>query len=125
MRSSNPSRVRIALAGSVNSSRRILQALLKHHANVVGVLGLSPDASTNVSGYCRYDDLAHSRGIPYIDFRNINHHEVVEAARSWEPDLLFVVGLSQLVKPELLSVPRLGCVGFHPTWLPEGRGRAP
>ena len=41
------------------------------------------------------------------------------------PDLLFVTGLSQIVKPPLLNLPRIGCIGFHPTWLPKGRGRAP
>jgi len=36
-----------------------------------------------------------------------------------------VVGISQLVPAELRAVARIGAVGFHPTLLPEGRGRAP
>nr|WP_256734990.1 formyltransferase family protein [Variovorax sp. dw_954] len=53
----------------------------------------------------------------------INEHtsELKELA----PDLIFVVGLSQLISREILQIPRLGCVGFHPTALPRGRGRAP
>ena len=39
------------------------------------------------------------------------------------PDYMFVVGLSQLVGESMLSIPKIGCVGFHPTKLPEGRGR--
>lgn len=116
---------RIVLAGSVTSSRRTLQGLLRHQANVVGVLGLSHKAARNVSGYARLDDLAVSANIPYLDFDNINDPAVVTSVRAWQPDLLFVVGLSQLVKNDLLTIPTLGCIGFHPTWLPEGRGRAP
>ncbi|HEY0073490.1 MAG TPA: formyltransferase family protein [Abditibacteriaceae bacterium] len=116
---------RIACAGSVSSSYRVLQGLLRHKANVVGVLGLHPDVSAKVSGYCRMDNLAQDAGVPYADFRRINEPPIVDLVRHWQPDLLFVVGLSQLVGAELLSIPRLGCVGFHPTWLPEGRGRAP
>jgi len=116
---------RIVLAGSVGSSRRTLQALLRHRMNVVGVLGLSPDVARNVSGYVRLDDLAKSKNIPYAEFRNINEPMVEKTVCLWKPDLFFVVGLSQLVKSTLLKIPRLGCVGFHPTWLPEGRGRAP
>jgi len=116
---------RIVLAGSVGSSRRTLQGLLRHRANVVGVLGLSLEAAQNVSGYTRLDDLARSAHVPYVDFEKINAPEIIAAVRAWQPDLLFVVGLSQLVGNELLSVPTRGCVGFHPTWLPEGRGRAP
>jgi hypothetical protein len=41
------SRFRVILAGSVQSSRRILQGLLRNRANVIGVLGLSPEISKN------------------------------------------------------------------------------
>ena len=125
MTSTLPPQPRIVLAGSVVSSRRTLQALLRYRANVVGVLGVSEEVAGKVSGYARLDDLAEAANVPYMDFRNVNEPEVVEAVRAWKPDLFFVVGLSQLVKQELLSVPTMGSVGFHPTWLPKGRGRAP
>jgi methionyl-tRNA formyltransferase len=115
----------IALAGSVGSSLRTLQALLRNRMRVVGVLGLDPAKSASVSGYTRLDSTALAAGIPYCDFEDINHPETVGRVRVWSPDVLFVVGLSQLVKKDLLAIPRLGCVGFHPTRLPEGRGRAP
>jgi methionyl-tRNA formyltransferase len=92
--------------------------------NVRGVLGLAASHSVGVSGYCRLDDVAASSDIPYWDFTNINDANVLRVVQSLSPDLLFVVGLSQLVKSDLLAVPVIGCIGFHPTWLPEGRGRA-
>jgi methionyl-tRNA formyltransferase len=115
----------IVLAGSVNSSYRTLQAFLRHRMNVVGVLDLSPLRSANVSGYTRMDALAQKSAVPYLEFEDINAPRIVDAVRKWAPDVIFIVGLSQLAKDELLSIPRLGCVGFHPTRLPEGRGRAP
>ena len=116
---------RIVVAGAVQSTRRILEGLLRNGADVVGVLGLSEKVSANVSGYERFDDLAHSHNIPYADFERINDSDIVELVRQWAPDLFFGVGFSQLVKQELLDIPRIGAVGFHPTLLPEGRGRAP
>lgn len=115
----------IVLAGSVGSSLRTLNGLLRNRMRVVGVLGLAPAKAANVSGYARLKDMARKAGIPYADFEDINRPETVARVRKWAPDVLFVVGLSQLVKPDLLAVPRLGCVGYHPTRLPEGRGRAP
>lgn len=112
---------RIVLAGSVSFSRVALEALLRNDANVVGILGLSEAKSVNVSDYARLDDL----DTPYRDFASINDPEIVEAVREWAPDVFFVVGLSQLVKEPLLSMAKLGPVGFHPTPLPKGRGRAP
>ncbi|MEZ4656450.1 MAG: methionyl-tRNA formyltransferase [Caldilineaceae bacterium] len=41
-----------------------------------------------------------------------------------EPDYLLVIGWSQLIKSELLQLPRRGAIGFHPALLPENRGRA-
>ena len=117
--------LRIVLAGSVGSSRLSLQALLRHRANVVGVLELLPDDPLAVSGFARLNDVAAEAGVPCVPFQKLNEPEIVSQVRDWQPDLLFVVGLSQLVKAELLSVPKLACVGFHPTMLPRGRGRAP
>ncbi len=119
------STIRIVLAGSVGSSRLTLQALLRHRANVVGVLELAPDDPAAISGFARLNDVAAEANVPCVGFQNINTPEIVAQVREWKPDLLFVVGLSQLVKSDLLSVPKLACVGFHPTLLPRGRGRAP
>ena len=117
--------LRIVLAGSVGSSRLILQALLRHRANVVGVLELQPDDPTAISGFARLHDVAAEADVPCVGFQKLNDPNIVEQVREWQPDLLFAVGLSQLVKAELLAVPKLACVGFHPTCLPRGRGRAP
>ena len=116
---------RVAFAGSVNTSRTTLEAIVANQCHLVGVLELDLSAAKGVSGYARLDDLASAAGVPCIGFRKINDQAVIDAVRNWRPDLLFVVGLSQLVGDELLALPRLGCVGFHPTLLPEGRGRAP
>jgi methionyl-tRNA formyltransferase len=115
----------IVLAGSVGSSLRILQTLIRNRMRVVGVLGLDAAKSAGVSGYTRLDSTAQAAGIPYLDFEDINRPEILARVRAWAPDVMFIVGLSQLVKKDLLAVPRLGCVGYHPTRLPEGRGRAP
>lgn len=88
---------KVVLAGSVSSSRRTLQALLRHGVQVVGILGLSPRKSTNVSGYCRLDDLAQSADVPFYEFEKINHPDVLRMVQKWSPDFLFVIGLSQLV----------------------------
>jgi methionyl-tRNA formyltransferase len=117
--------LRIALVGSVSSSAITLCSLLKNGANVVGVLGLRPENSANVSGYVDLKAIAGSNNIEYLAFEKINTSEIADHIEKWNLDILFVVGLSQLVGDRILKMPRLGCIGFHPTWLPQGRGRAP
>jgi methionyl-tRNA formyltransferase len=117
--------MKIALAGSVGLSRRTLEALVRHGADVAGVLGLAESESRLVSGYARMDEVAARAGIPYRDFAKLNAPEIVEQLEAWAPDVLFVVGISQMAGESVMRTARLGCVGFHPTRLPKGRGRAP
>ncbi len=116
---------KIALAGSVTSSLRTLQGLIRNGARMVGVLGLDEKASGNVSGFVSMENEARAAGIPFRAFEKINAQDVVETIRKWTPDIFFIVGLSQLAEKEILRIPRIGSVGFHPTRLPENRGRAP
>lgn len=114
---------RIVLAGSVNSTHTTLLKLIEHEMNLVGVFGLSSEKKCRVSGFRDLGPVCHRHGIPFWEFLNVNNPDIVELIRSLQPDLLFVVGLSQLVRDELLAVPANGVIGYHPTKLPEGRGR--
>ncbi|MBV6654399.1 MAG: methionyl-tRNA formyltransferase, partial [Mameliella sp.] len=82
-----------------------------------------PDSSKNVSGYQDLKPYAENHGIPSIHFNKINKEDAYDFAKQQNPDLLFVIGLSQMVREPLLSLARYGNVGFHPTRLPKGRGR--
>ena len=117
--------MRIVVAGATVSTYETLAALIRHGADVVGVLQLRGESSHTVTGFAKLDELASPHEIPCATFRNINDAEIVEQVRQWQPDLMFVVGLSQLVRAEMMAIPPRGCVGFHPTFLPAGRGRAP
>jgi len=115
--------MRVILIGSVNSSLVTLSKLLQHDLNVVAVLGLELDDKERVSGYVSLRKLAEDNHVPFIGFTKIN--EQSERIVALKPDLIFVVGLSQLVSPTIINAATYGCVGFHPTKLPQGRGRAP
>lgn len=40
------------------------------------------------------------------------------------PDFIFVAGWSELLSNEIIKVPRLGTIGFHPSKLPRDKGRS-
>jgi methionyl-tRNA formyltransferase len=48
-----------------------------------------------------------------------------EKLQALRPDLILVVAYGQLLKQNVLSVPRLGCVNIHSSLLPRWRGAAP
>lgn len=116
---------RIVLAGSVTSSLATLKKLVAHNLNVVGVLGYEPADHSLVSGYVNMHDYCLQNNIPYAPFKKISSPATRQILTDWQPDIFFVVGLSQLVPEDMLAIAKLGNIGFHPTVLPKGRGRAP
>ncbi|MCK6604130.1 MAG: methionyl-tRNA formyltransferase [Bacteroidia bacterium] len=118
-----PDNPRIILIGSVNSTLRTLKKLIDHKMNVIGVLGLDPIKHKNVSGYQNMAEVCAKNILNYYEFTSINDINTIDILKNLRPDIIFVVGLSQLIKSEVLSIPKVCCIGFHPTKLPNGRGR--
>lgn len=116
-------RSKIAIAGAVNSSLTALLKLIEHNCNVVAVLSLNPQKSKHVSGYKDLKKVADKNDISSLYFDNINDENVYAYLEEKKIDLLFIIGLSQIVKKTLLDLPSIGSIGFHPTKLPKGRGR--
>ncbi len=116
--------MRIVLVGAVGSTRIALQALSEWPGGLTALATLPPARSARHSDYEDLRPLAGRLGVPVIEAINVNAPASLYALRELEPDLVMVIGWSQLCGPEFLQVPRLGAVGFHPAPLPEFRGRA-
>lgn len=112
------------LIGSVGSSKQMLEAMIEVGFPITCVFSLDEEASSNVSGYQPIHEIAERNGIAYKKFKKINDRENAEIIRRIAPDYIFVIGLSQLVKKEIIDSAKFGVVGFHPTALPKMRGRA-
>lgn len=110
--------------GSVLSSNVILEELLNSEIEVSMVFSLDEKYSENVSGYYPIHTTAERYNVPYKKFRKINEAENIDLISKIAPDFIFVIGLSQLVDKKIISIPRKGVIGFHPTPLPKFRGRA-
>ncbi len=64
-------------------------------------------------------------GLPVLQPKSINKPEVVAHLRALNLDLLVVAAFGQLLRSEVLHLPRLGCVNIHASLLPKYRGAAP
>ena len=63
--------------------------------------------------------------IPTLDTCKINEKRTVDWIKRQKPNVIFCVGWSQIISSEILSIPSLGVIGFHPSALPANRGRHP
>jgi methionyl-tRNA formyltransferase len=105
--------------------RDCLQAAAAAGAEIVGVVTLPGPIDPNRSGQCSFDDVAARHDAALIEARDVNALETLNAVRKLEPELIFVVGWSQLVHDPFIAIAREGVFGMHPTLLPRHRGRAP
>ncbi len=113
------------LIGSVSSTLSVLEALGAARANLVGVCGLDAAAAAGVSDYVDLAEPAARGGARYVPFRKISEPALVDFLTQARPDFVWVIGLSQIFPERFFALAARGCIGFHPTRLPEGRGRAP
>ena len=117
--------MKAAFIGSVAFSSRMLPVLLGSDPSIktAAVFSIPPAHSTPISDYADLAPQAHKASVPHYPFRKINDSSVLAAFESIRPDCTFVLGLSQLLSPELLRLTGL-TIGTHPALLPDGRGRA-
>jgi methionyl-tRNA formyltransferase len=103
--------------------RVCLEATADAGAEIVGVVTLPRPIDPNRSGQAVFDDLAEKFGAPLLETADVNADETVAAVRELEPELIFVVGWSQLVRNDFIALAPRGVYGMHPTLLPRHRGR--
>lgn len=65
------------------------------------------------------------RSIPVLEPTTLRSPDVVEDLRRLQPTLMVVVDYGLIIPPEVLAIPRLGCINGHASILPRWRGAAP
>lgn len=115
--------MRIVFIGSVKFSQIALLKLLDLKANIVGIV--TKQNSSYNSDFVDLSEVAKSNNIPYKYVNDINHLNNVNWIKELNPDILFCFGWSNLIKKELLNLCKLGVIGYHPSLLPDNKGRHP
>lgn len=100
---------------------RLLEEAVKH-VDISSIITLSEKANTVM-----YDEVKRSRWNKFkIDVHEIEDiNKEANLLNALNPDLVVMCGWRQVINKEILSIPKKGFIGFHPTLLPIGRGPAP
>lgn len=115
---------RVVFIGAEEIGWQSLQALLDLHANVVGVYTLGAEMSGRAVAFRSFEPFQ-ARGVRVRYGGGALGAEDFAAIADLKPDLIYEIGWSQLLPPDLLAIPSIGTVGMHGTLLPKHRGRAP
>ena len=115
--------MRILFIGTVEFSYKALKKLIELNAEIVGVC--TKKKSDFNSDFEDLTPLCKKADIPFKYVNDINSNENIDWIRSLSPDIIFCFGWSNLIKKDLLNLPKMGVVGYHPALLPKNRGRHP
>lgn len=117
---------RVVFMGSPDFALPTLRALAQAYT-VSGVV-TQPDRASGRGRELKpppVKSLAVQLGIPVIQPPKLNQPEVIAQLREWAPDLIVVAAFGQILKKEILELPRFGCINVHASLLPRWRGAAP
>lgn len=117
--------MKVGVIGAVGTTALTIEMLLIHGFKIVGVLGQEPKNIGKVSGLQNLRGLSNNLNLDFQGFQIIEKDDHFNWMKEKSPEIIFAVGFSQLLSERWLELAPYGCVGFHPTKLPEGRGRAP
>ena len=124
-RTPEPALGKVLMIGAVHEAVPALHALLRAPVELAGLVTAPPERAGRMSGFVDLGPVADAAGVPVLRTTDVNAADSLGWIRARRPDLVVVVGWSRLVGDELLALPRRGCIGFHASLLPQGRGRAP
>lgn len=113
------------VVGAVESTRVTLKALADNPRWKVSALVTLP--ATLAGRHSDFVDLApdaRACGATLIAAPNSNAPDVIDAVKSLDADIAFVIGWSQICKPEFRAAASGNVIGYHPAALPRLRGRA-
>lgn len=63
--------------------------------------------------------------IPVWQPQRVNTPEMLEVLKELNPDCIVVAAFGQILKKEVLELPKFGCINIHASLLPKLRGAAP
>ena len=119
--------VRTVFMGTPQFAVTILECLLQSSYQVVAVY-TQPDRAAGRGRpvvFPQVKRMALERGIPVIQPETFRSREVVKELASLQPELIVVAAFGSILPPEVLSLPKFGCLNVHASLLPRHRGPSP
>lgn len=118
--------IKIVFMGSPDFSLSALRLLAEKY-QVVGVV-TQPDRASGRGRELKappVKTLALELNIPVIQPEKLREPEAMQQLREWSPNLIVVAAFGQILKKDVLELPKHGCINIHASILPRWRGAAP
>ena len=120
--------IRIVFMGSPDFALPSLSALATaRNYQIVGVV-TQPDRASGRGRELKsppVKTLTLELNIPILQPEKLREPAAMTQLQEWNPDLIVVAAFGQILKKDILDLPRYGCINVHASLLPRWRGAAP
>lgn len=119
--------LKIIFCGTPEFSVPVLRALVDSPHEVLGVF-TPPDRPAGRGQKIIFSPvkaLALEKNLAVFQPKTLRDAEVQKTLEDFKPDLMVVVAYGLILPPEVLSIPKYGCLNVHASLLPRWRGAAP
>ncbi len=121
--------MKIVFFGTPPFAARILQFLVANNIDIAAIV-TRPDKPKGRSLHTLPSAVKEVAGqvapkVPLFQPLKASTPEFAEILRSLHADLFVVAAYGEIIKQNLLDMPRYGCINVHPSLLPKYRGAAP
>jgi methionyl-tRNA formyltransferase len=118
---------RVVFMGTPEFAVPSLEALIRAHFDVVGVLTRQdqPSGRGQQIGPSPVKRVGVAHRLPILQPRSLRTAEAQGALAALAPDLIVVAAYGLILPQAVLDLPRFGCVNVHGSRLPRHRGAAP
>lgn len=115
--SMDPFTMKIIVFGDGVGTASTVRLLLDKKWQVVAVVERTPPRSTIL------ENITKEHNLPLFHPAHVNRSKFINEIRKLDPDIILSIGYNQIFHNEILELPPLGCINFHPSKLPFYKGR--
>ena len=120
--------MKILFMGTPDFAAGILRAIIQKSDHEVVAVVTQPDRPKGRSGRMvasPVKEYALEKGIQVLQPEKIKVPDEVQKLRGIDADIYVVAAFGQILSPEILTIPKYGCINVHASLLPKYRGAAP
>jgi methionyl-tRNA formyltransferase len=119
--------LRIVFFGTPHFARTILEYLLDQNVEVAAVVTRpdKPRSRSNRLTFMPVKELALAKHLPLYQPPKASDPDFAAFLKTLHADFFIVAAYAEILKENILEIPRLGCINVHGSILPKYRGAAP
>jgi methionyl-tRNA formyltransferase len=102
-----------------------LKALLEDGIKFEAIFTFTEEKVRALSAGVDFEPLARIHDTPFYRVESIMSDEAIRLLEKIAPDIIFVIGWTEIVRKSVRDLAKYGCIGMHASLIPEYRGGSP